>query len=74
MGRMSTMGRQGDVKVEWNPGVPAEVKVAEAAFKENRKQGFKAFRIYGDGRLRGELEKFDKYAERILFVPPMVGG
>lgn len=74
MGELRVMGESGDVKVEWNPDVEVEVEMAEKAFKENTKKGYKAFRIDVRAKKGEELDKFDKWAERILFVPPMAGG
>jgi hypothetical protein len=64
----------GDIKVEWNPDQKDEVDAAKKQFKELQGKGFKAFRIYDGGKKGEELDSFDKYAERILFVPPIVGG
>ncbi len=74
MGTLSIMGTEGDVKVEWNPESADEVEMAEKAFKENTKKGYKAFRMWDDGQQGSEIEKFDKFAEKILFVPAMRGG
>lgn len=74
MGAMSIIGKEGDVKIEWNPDNDAEVKLAEKTFKENTKKGFLAFRMYGDGKKGEQLHEFDKYAEKILLIPPVQGG
>lgn len=74
MGTMSILGRKGDVKVEWNPDNKKEVEVAESAFKENKKRGFSAFRVYDDWRKGEQLRAFDAKAEKIIFVPPLAGG
>jgi hypothetical protein len=68
------MGKEGDIKVEWNPDNKKEVGAARKAFEENIKKYFKAFRMYDDDKKGEPLEKFDMYAERILFVPLLVGG
>ena len=71
---LSAMGIAGDTKVEWNPDNEDEVKVAERTFSDLTKRGFKAFRVYDDGKKGQELEEFDKFAEKILLIPPMAGG
>lgn len=71
---MSIINASGDIKVEWNPDNEDEVKLAEKTFKENTKKGFKAFRVYDDGKKGKMLDGFDKYAEKILFTPLIVGG
>jgi len=42
--------------------------------KENVKEGFKAFRVYDDGKKGERLDEFDPYAEKVLFVPLLKGG
>lgn len=74
MGQMSIMGKEGDLKVEWNPDNKKEVEAAEKTFKEYTGKGFKAFRMYDEGRKGEQLDKFDKFAEKVLFVTPMAGG
>ncbi len=74
MGKMQIMDVTGDIKVEWNPDNEKEVGVAEKSFNEYIKKGFKAYRIYDDGKKGEPIEKFDKFAERILFVVPIAGG
>lgn len=74
MGRMSIMDIKGDIRVEWDPDVEEEVKAAEKQFNELTKKKWLAFRMYDEGKRGEKLEEFDKTAERILLVPPMVGG
>lgn len=74
MGELRILGEKGDVKIEWDPDNDSEVEVAEKFFKENVKKGFKPFRMYDAGKQGAPLEKFDKYAEKILFLPPLGGG
>lgn len=64
----------GDIKVGWNPENEEEVKIAEKQFNEMLKKKFKCYRMFGDGQKGEEMTKFDKFAEKILFIPPMVGG
>jgi len=74
MGTMAIMGKEGDVKVTWDPDNTKEVEAAKKTFSENIAKGFKAFRMY-DGEKKGtELKEFDKYAEKVLFVVPLAGG
>lgn len=72
--QMSVIGKEGDTKLEWDPDNSKEVEAAKKSFEENKKKGFKAFRMYDDGKKGEQLDKFDPYAEKILFVPPIVGG
>ena len=74
MGTLCIMGTEGDVEIEWNPDNRDEVEAAEEAFKENIKNGFMAFRLWGNGQKGEQLDKFDKFAERIVFIVPIVGG
>lgn len=76
MGEMSTLDATGDTKVMWDRNSQAEVDAARIAFNrlvgENR---YAAFRATGERGDRGEqIREFDPAAERIILVPPMVGG
>ena len=74
MGTMNILDKTGDIELGWNPDNRDEVKQAEKTFDENKKKGFTPFRVYDDGKKGEQLDKFDKFAERILFVPAMAGG
>ena len=74
MGELIIRGPQGDVKVKWDPDIPDEVEIAEKAFEENKEKGFKPFRVWDNDRKGEMIDKFDKYAERILLFTPMAGG
>ncbi len=74
MGKMQIMGHEGDIKLEWDPDNKKEVELAEKTFKQNLDKGFLAYRVYDSGRKGESLEKFDKFAEKILFLTPLAGG
>lgn len=74
MGTLNIVGKEGDVKIEWNPDNKDEVKQAERSFDELVKKGYKAFEVCEEGNKGEQLDKFDKEAERILLVPPLKGG
>jgi len=72
--RMSILGEEGDVRVEWDPDKKDEMKQAERTFEEMTKKGYHAFEMCEDGNKGEQMDKFDKQAKRILLVPPMAGG
>jgi hypothetical protein len=74
MGTMAIMGKEGDVKIEWDPDNAIEVKIAKEAFEKNISKGFKAFRMYDGGKKGEQVKEFDKWAERLLFIVPLAGG
>ena len=78
MGEMAVMDRSGDTKIIWSRDNADEVEMARKQFAEYRRKGFAAFRVIGKGENRGDkgeqIHEFDATAERIIFVPPMVGG
>ena len=73
MSELRIIGAKGDMKVEWNPDEVAEVEVARKVFEENTKKGFKAFSIKC-GQQGKEMRKFNRYAQKILLIPPIAGG
>lgn len=72
--RMTVLDRTGDTKVEWNPDNKDEVSAAEKQFKDLTKKGYIAFRLYDDGKKGEVLSSFDKFAEKMVLIPPVVGG
>lgn len=72
--QMAIMDGSGDIKIEWNPDNKEESEVAENAFKELFNKSWLAFRMYDGGKRGEQMSKFDKFAERIILVPPLAGG
>ena len=73
MGQMRVMGLSGDDKYIWDADDPASVKEAQTKFDNFKKKGYKIWGIKGQGK--GEpMEHFDKFAEKMIVVPPMAGG
>lgn len=74
-GYMAVMGRDGDTKYMWDANKQDEVDIARKTFESFRKKGYLAFRATGKEGAKGEqIRTFQPDAERIIFVPPMVGG
>ena len=75
-GFMAKMGEEGDTKVMWDKDNPAEVEAARVQFETlTKKHRYLAFRAEGKKGEKGEqIREFDPDAERIILVPPMVGG
>lgn len=74
-GEIAIMGREGDLKVIWNPRNHDEVDAAKEQFKALRKKGFAAFKATGKDGAQGEqIHDFDPEAGRIIMVPPLAGG
>ena len=74
MGKFNILDRTGDVEVAWNPEVEEEVKVVKETFNDYIEKGFRAYRHWDNGKRGEELKQFDKYAEKVLFVPPLAPG
>ena len=74
MGSMSILSKVGDVKVSWDPEVASEVNIAREAFNAHKKKGHAMFRMTKSGGRGERIEEFDRYAERIVVVPPVQGG
>jgi hypothetical protein len=71
---MNVMDRTGDSRIEWSPGVAAEVEMARAAFQAAKDKQYLAYRLDASGE-RGELlREFDETAARIVCVPQTQGG
>lgn len=61
MGEIRMLCEKGDVRVQWNPDNPEEVKTAEEMFLRLKEKGHLFFRIQKTGLLR----KKEKRGERI---------
>jgi hypothetical protein len=72
---MEVMGREGDVKVMWDKHNTDEVDAAKSQFdKLTKEKRFLAFKVNKDGTNGDQIREFDPNLERIILVPPMVGG
>lgn len=72
--QMSVMNKTGDVKVEWDPAITGEVDIAREVFNAHKKKGHAMFRMTKSGGRGERIEEFDRYAEKIVVVPPVQGG
>ena len=64
----------GDLKLEWDHDRTDEVDAAEKAFKAAQKKGTAFYCMKRDGSRGDKITDFDKYAERIIGIPAVVGG
>jgi hypothetical protein len=76
-GMISKLDESGDSRIEWDPEVEEEVKVAEDMFKTSMKiPGMKAYEVSKDGtkNISRPLKRFNPNAEKIILVPQIAGG
>jgi hypothetical protein len=80
-GLLSTLDKSGDTRVMWDRNNKDEVSAARDTFekltrpKSEGGQGYLAYKAEGKRGEQGEqIRKFDKNAERIILVAPLVGG
>ena len=72
---MSIIDGSGDTKLIWDSEKPAEVENARQTFSNLKGQGYVPFAVTGKEGVKGErMVEFDSEAERMIMVPPMVGG
>lgn len=72
---MAVLDRTGDTKIIWSKDNPDEVANAKRTFDDLKKKGFAAFAVTGKNGDKGEqIHAFDANAERLIMIPPMVGG
>lgn len=74
MGEMATLNKLGDVRIIWNPDIPAEVAAAKKSFDDLTKKGHLAFAVKRSGDKGEQIREFDPEAEKIILAPPMRGG
>lgn len=70
MGRLRVMSKNGDDETVWND--PATAAIAESMFNDLLAKGHTAFAKTPDGH--EHIKTFDRDAEEILVIRPLVGG
>ncbi len=73
-GELAVMDHTGDTKIIWTRDNPDEVENARRTFTDLRGKGYAAFKVDKKGEKADQIHAFDEKVERIIFVPPMVGG
>lgn len=74
-GELRIMDREkGDAKIEWDKTKAVEVEVARKAFDAAKEKGMAMFRVERFGRKGEQIFGFDPDAEKIIAIPPIVGG
>jgi len=73
-GELAVMDHTGDTKIIWSRDNEDEVENARRTFKDLKKKGYAAFRVDKKGDKAEQIHEFDANVERVIFVPPMVGG
>lgn len=71
---MRVMDGMGDTKVIWSSENADEVANARKTFDELRAKRFVAFRVNKLGNKGEQISTFDPDAEKMILVPPLVGG
>jgi hypothetical protein len=75
MSEMMVLDHSGDTKVMWDQDRTDEVKAAREMFQSLRKKNYLAFRVEGkEGNKGSQIDTFEPSLERIIMVPPFVGG
>lgn len=75
---LKVLGSEGHTEVTYRDEVEEEIKKAQAIFRENQRKGYASFAMEpaGEGKPKEgrRIHSFDRKAEEILQIPPMVGG
>jgi hypothetical protein len=71
---MCTLDATGDTKLIWSPDAPDEVDAARATFNTLKKKGYLAYRVRPGGDKGEAMGEFDPRAEKVILIPPLVGG
>lgn len=71
---MDVLDTTGHTRTSWNRLRPEEVESAREQFESLVAKGYKAFRVSDDGVQDEQMKTFDPLAERMLLIPPIVGG
>jgi hypothetical protein len=74
MSTLSIIDSTGDTRIQWDKSNADEVQAARIAFAAQRAKGWPAFRVNKAGDKGEQIDAFDPAAERIIFIPQMIGG
>ena len=71
---LAVMDETGDTKTMWDKNNPDEVKQAEKTFKKLKDKNYIAYNVKSNGKQGEVMHTFDPKAEKVIMVPPVVGG
>lgn len=74
MGNLAVMDVTGDTKLIWDAENEAEVEAARELFDKLKKKNYLAYSVGRMGKQDKLIHKFDPDLEKIIMVPPVVGG
>ena len=74
IGVLCLLNESGDTRVQWNRNNQGEVNAAKAEFNRLKAAGHLAYLVDSSGRKREVVDTFDPTAERLVLIPPSVGG
>ncbi len=73
-GELAIMDFTGDTKIIWSRDNEDEIENAKRTFTDLRGKGYAVFKVDKKGEKAEQVHEFDRNVERLIFVPPMVGG
>jgi hypothetical protein len=74
MPELAIMDTTGDTKIIWNADNEDEVDNARETFDRLKSKNYIAYSVGRAGRKDEVIRKFDPDAEKLIMVPPVVGG
>lgn len=74
LNELAVMDETGDTKTMWDKNNPDEVKQAEKTFNKLKKKNYIAYNVTKTGKKGEIMHTFDPKAEKVIMVPPVVGG
>lgn len=73
-GEMAVMDKTGDTKIIWDAENDDEVKVARDTFDKLKTKNYIAYSVKRNGKQDTIIQKFDPGIEKMIMIPPIVGG
>lgn len=74
MGEMEILGKKGKKRLTWDSQSKEKIAIAEMEFKKRLEQGFLAFHCTKNGSPGTQIHTFDPAENKIIILPPVVGG
>ena len=71
---LRVMDETGDTKLIWSADNQAEVDAARDMFKSLKKKNYIAYSVKDNGKKGDIIHRFEPDLEKIIMIPPIVGG
>lgn len=74
MSELMVLDQSGDTRLQWDHRNHDQVEAAKKRFAELKKKGYASFRVNKNGSQGEQIDAFNPLDDRVVMLPPLVGG